>query len=154
MHIRKATKEDAATAFEIRNLAILSQCTGHYNADVLAKWTEGDVPVGFVYDFAKYGYVCVIDDRVVGVGMIDLDNGMVDAMFVRPEHFGKGLGKQMIRHLEMLARQTSCKTLKLDASLNAVDFYRTCGFTGDRQAIFHSPRGIELACVPMEKTLS
>ncbi|MCL1068648.1 GNAT family N-acetyltransferase [Shewanella olleyana] len=154
MHIRKATVDDATAAFEIRNLAILSQCTGHYNPDVLAKWTEGDVPVGFIHDFAKYGYVCVIEDSVVGVGMIDLETGMVDAMFVRPEHFGKGLGKGMLRYLEMLARQTSCKVLKLDASLNAVEFYRACGFIGEQQAIFHSPRGIELVCVPMEKILS
>ncbi|WP_299574317.1 GNAT family N-acetyltransferase [uncultured Shewanella sp.] len=153
MLIRKATMVDAKDAFEIRNLAILSQCKGHYSADVLLKWAEGDVPETFIHDFARHGFVTEIANKVVGVGMIDLNTGMVDAMFVRPESFGQGLGRKMLEHLETLAKQASCKKLMLDSSLNAADFYRNCGFEGSKQAIFHSPMGIELACIPMVKML-
>lgn len=153
MCIRKATIVDSKDAFEIRNLAILSQCKGYYSAEVLRKWTEGEVPEAFTHAFAEYGYVTEVDSKIVGVGMLDVENGMVDAMFVRPEYFGKGLGKKMISHLETQAKLAKCKTLMLDASLNAITFYRACGFEGEKQAIFHSPRGIELACVPMVKAL-
>ncbi|ARD23071.1 MULTISPECIES: GNAT family N-acetyltransferase [Shewanella] len=153
MHIRKATKDDAAVAFEIRNLAILAQCKGHYEDETLQKWTEGSLPAHFVTDFAANGYVSIMNDNIVGVGMINLTTGMVDAMFVRPEYIGQGFGKQMIQYLELQARKAQCKKLSLDASLNAVDFYRACGFEGQREAIFYSPRGIELTCLPMTKAL-
>ncbi|MCC4834590.1 GNAT family N-acetyltransferase [Shewanella sp. 1_MG-2023] len=153
MHIRKATIDDAPDAFEIRNLAILSQCKGHYSDDILTKWTDGELPTEFAHAFAKYGFVSEIENKVVGVGMLDVDNGMVDAIFVRPESFGKGLGKRMLMHLEAQARRVNCKELRLDATLNAAAFYRSCGFEGHNQSVWHSPRGIDLACIPMVKVL-
>ncbi|WP_144213933.1 GNAT family N-acetyltransferase [Shewanella donghaensis] len=153
MQIRKATIADAQTAFEIRNQAIWTQCKGHYDDDVLRVWTEGDLPQQFADVFAATGYVAIADGDIAGVGMIDVDTGMVDAMFVRPSAFGQGLGRAMLQHLESIAREAGCKKLILDASLNAVIFYRTCGFIGETQSIWHSPRGIDLACVPMEKSL-
>ncbi|UHC82082.1 hypothetical protein LS633_27470 [Pseudomonas sp. NIBR-H-19] len=41
----------------------------------------------------------------------------------------------------------------LDATLNAVDFYRRCGYIGEGSAIYQSPSGLQLACVPMVKAL-
>ena len=70
LEIRRATLEDAQTAFDIRLLAIRSQCIGAYTSE-----------------------------------------------------------------------------------LNAADFYRRCGYVGDEQAIYHSPSGLQLACIPMRKHL-
>ncbi|WP_076542909.1 GNAT family N-acetyltransferase [Shewanella sp. UCD-KL21] len=164
MQIRKAQRHDAKVAFEIRNQAILSQCKGHYDDAMLAAWTAGELPIAFTDAFSEHGYVAMVNDAVVGVGMIDVNHdavdspivttGMVDAMFVRPTAFGQGVGRAMLQQLEAVAIKAGCKKLILDASLNAADFYRACGFKGDKQSIYHSPRGLELACIPMEKIIS
>jgi hypothetical protein len=38
--------------------------------------------------------------------------------------------------------------------LNAAQFYRRRGYEGCEQSIYHSPSGLELACIPMVKRLT
>jgi hypothetical protein len=56
-------------------------------------------------------------------------------------------------YLEALARELGIEEVILDATLNAADFYRRCGYVGDEPAIYHSPSGLQLACIPMRKHL-
>lgn len=51
------------------------------------------------------------------------------------------------------AQQQAIEQVVLDATLNAVSFYRACGYVGDEQAVYRSPSGLVLACVPMVKRL-
>ncbi|MNJ70309.1 hypothetical protein D3C77_667580 [compost metagenome] len=70
-----------------------------------------------------------------------------------PGYMQQGLGKQMLAFLEALARNLGLAQVNLDATLNAAAFYRQCGYVGEATALYHSPRGIDLACVPMTKVL-
>jgi N-acetylglutamate synthase-like GNAT family acetyltransferase len=85
--------------------------------------------------------------------MLDLDNSEIGAIFVLPGFMQQGIGLKMLSHLECLARELGLKAVNLDATLNAADFYRRCGFVGDEPSIYHSPSGLQLACVPMVKRL-
>ena len=49
--------------------------------------------------------------------------------------------------------QQAIEQVVLDATLNAVSFYSACGYVGDEQAVYRSPSGLVLACVPMVKRL-
>jgi GNAT superfamily N-acetyltransferase len=89
----------------------------------------------------------------VGTGMVNLESGKVDAIFVDPAHMGAGVGKKIMSHLESLARQHGLTELHLESTLNAAPFYRSCGFRGEQVAVYNSPRGISLACIPMDKRL-
>jgi GNAT superfamily N-acetyltransferase len=151
--IRKACADDAAAAWEIRNAAILHHCPGHYPAELLAVWTDGEVTAGFVQFVESQFYVATVDDAVVGTGMIDCSTGRLDAIFVRPNMMGRSIGRQMMAFLEEIGRAAGLTTLTLDATLNAAPFYRNCGFIGDVIGQYKSPRGITLACVPMTKSL-
>ena len=151
--IRKARKDDAQEVWDVRNAAILGLCTGYYSQDDLALWTQGELTRKFTEAVEDSFYVAVIDDRVVGTGMIDLESGKLDAIFVHPSFMREGIGRQMLLFLERLARDASLTRLFLDSTLNAAAFYRTCGFVGDAVAKYQSPRGITLACIPMTKTL-
>ncbi|HET7371497.1 MAG TPA: GNAT family N-acetyltransferase [Gammaproteobacteria bacterium] len=79
--------------------------------------------------------------------------GKIDAMFVHPEFMGLGIGKRIMSYLESLAREAALSRLHLESSLNAAQFYRSCGFVGDEFAEYHSPRGISLECILMHKHL-
>jgi len=151
--IRKAEREDGAAAWAIRNAAILHQSAGHYPDEALRIWTEGAMPEAFAEEVASAFYVAVSGKRIVGTGTLQLDSGKVDAIFVHPDHMRRGVGRCMLAFLEDLAREQGLDTLHLDATLNAVPFYRACGYQGEAVSTYHSPRGIELDCIPMRKQL-
>jgi GNAT superfamily N-acetyltransferase len=151
--IRKARADDAAAAWEIRNAAILSQCKTHYPAPLLAIWTDGAITDGFIQFVVDQFYVATVNDVVVGTGTVDFNTGRLDAVFVRPDMMRQGIGKQMVSFLEGVGRAAGLKTLTLDSTLNAAEFYRSCGFVGATVGIFESPRGISLDCIPMTKKL-
>ncbi|MGI2258796.1 hypothetical protein [Shewanella sp. GXUN23E] len=62
----------------------------------------------------------------------------------------------MITFLESMAASRGFIALTLEATLNAASFYRRCGYGGEGKevdAIYHLPRGVDLPCVRMSKTL-
>jgi GNAT superfamily N-acetyltransferase len=151
--IRKATLNDAATAWDLRNTAILHHCPGFYSPDLLSSWTDGELTPQFAQAVADDFYVATIAEEVVGTGTICLTTGQIDAIFVRPDRMGHGVGKSIMAFLEEIAHGAELKKLKLNSTLNAAPFYRRCGFVGDAIGIYHSPRGFSLECVPMTKSL-
>jgi N-acetylglutamate synthase-like GNAT family acetyltransferase len=151
--IRKACADDAAAAWEIRTAAILCQCKGHYPPELLAIWTDGAMSEEFVQFVVEHFYVATVGDSVVGTGMIDCNTGRVDAIMVRPDMMRRGIGRQMMLFLEDIGRAAGLTTLMLDSTLNAAEFYRSCGFIGEKIGEYHSPRGITLDCIPMTKIL-
>ena len=151
--IRKAIESDTQVIYDLRKRAIVEKCSGSYSEEQLSLWTQGEVSEGFTQDVVSTFYVSEIDDQVIGSGKLNTETGMVDAIFVEPDFFGRGAAKQMLAFLEELAKQHVLQTLNLDSTLNAAPFYRSCGFVGDSLSTYHSPRGISLDCIPMEKQL-
>ena len=153
IQIRKAAREDAADAWRIRREAILHQCTSHYPRADLEAWTSDDLSEEFSRIVAEHFHVAVLDEQIVGTGLVDLRTGKMDAIFVSPSFMGTGIGRAMMLHLEGLALSAGLKRLHLDATLNAAPFYRSLGFQGDAVSIYQSPKGISLPCIPMVKAL-
>ncbi|ATN12237.1 GNAT family N-acetyltransferase [Pseudomonas sp. FDAARGOS_380] len=153
LEIKRATPDDAERAFEIRREAILGQCIGAYSAEQMALWTRGRASDGYGALMEKQFYMGWFNGEPVATGMLDLANHELGALFVLPVFSGRGFGKAMLAHLEHVAQQQAIEQVVLDATLNAVSFYRACGYVGDEQAVYRSPSGLVLACVPMVKRL-
>jgi GNAT superfamily N-acetyltransferase len=153
LEIKRATPEDAHAAFDIRREAIRSQCIGAYTVEQMMLWTRGKAEDGYSALMEKPFYLGWVNGEPVATGMLDLDNNEVGALFVLPEFTGRGYGKAMLDHLESVARELAIDAVVLDATLNAVSFYRACGYVGDEQAVYHSPSGLELACIAMTKRI-
>ncbi|MEN9868341.1 MAG: hypothetical protein RL748_3931 [Pseudomonadota bacterium] len=154
MLLRKAQLQDAPALWDLRIDAIRSQCAAHYPADLLQIWTAGSVSAGFSALVAEHFYLIESAGTIVASGMVNLQDGQIDAIFVAHGHFRQGYGAQMMDFLENLARTASVPQLHLNATLNAAAFYRRRGFVGDTVSQYHSPRGIVLDCVPMSKRLA
>lgn len=154
LEIKRATPHDADSAFEIRREAIRSQCIGAYTAEQMALWTRGSASDGYDTLMEKRFYLGWVEGEPVVTGMLDLDNNNeVGALFVLPGHTGRGYGKAMLDHLENVARELAIEEVVLDSTLNAASFYRACGYVGDEHAIYRSPSGLVLACIPMTKQI-
>ncbi|MBK5374024.1 GNAT family N-acetyltransferase [Pseudomonas sp. TH43] len=151
--IRRATLDDARIAFDIRRQAIRHQCIGAYSEQQMLDWTRGSAEDGYDTLMAKHFYLGCVDGEAVATGMLDLQHREIGAIFILPDFMQRGLGTRVLYFLEDLARDLGLAEVCLDATLNAVDFYRRCGYVGEGSAIYQSPSGLQLACVPMVKTL-
>ena len=151
--IRKATCNDAFDAWHIRNASVHAACAMHYPAAALSGWVDGTPTEKWASIVERDFYVAVDEGLVVGTGMLTVINGQVDAIFVRPSHMGRGIGRQMLQFLETLGSDRGVVRMRLDATLNAAPFYRRCGWSGDTVATYRTARGLELACMPMTKRL-
>ena len=151
--IRKARKDEAQVILEIRNAAISFQCIGHYSPEDFEVWANVEVTKQFIEVVENSLYVASMDGCVVGTGMVNLESGKVDLIFVHPSHMRAGIGRQIMLYLEKLALDAGLTQLNLESTLNAAEFYRAQGFVGDAVAKYVSPRGFALDCIPMTKNL-
>ncbi|PTA51225.1 N-acetyltransferase [Shewanella morhuae] len=160
--IRKATKDDAQACWDIRNAAINKGCSGFYDADDLLIWTEGELTEQFSRIVAAHFYVAEqfsVNTQlktVVGSIMLDEPYAQLEALFVAPDAMGIGVGKALLQFIETMAFNQGIAQLRLESTLNAVDFYRHSGFGGEgleEDSIYCSPRGIALECMVMYKNL-
>ena len=153
VQIERLAKDDGPAFFQLRRLAIRQGCSGYYPQSELEAWTDprtdGQLPSPLPEEF----YCARTRGTLVASALLDVSTGEVGAMFVLPEYFGRGIGTVMMRHLEAIAMTRALRALSLDATLNAVSFYRTQGFIGEALGVFRSPRGVVLDCVPMTKSL-
>jgi len=90
--------------------------------------TDADVET-YLFHRGK-GWVCLVDNLVVGFSIVDLEDNNIWALFVHPDYEGKGIGKRL--HDEMLDwyfRQTN-ETIWLgtDPNTRAAKFYRMQGW--------------------------
>jgi GNAT superfamily N-acetyltransferase len=141
LEIRRATLEDAQAAFDIRLLAIRSQCIGAYTSEQMMLWTQGAAKDGYDTLMDKHFYLGCVDGEPVATGMLDLANNEIGALFVLPGFTGRGIGKQILVYLEALARELGIEEVILDATLNAADFYRRCGYVGPSRPSIIRRRG-------------
>jgi N-acetylglutamate synthase-like GNAT family acetyltransferase len=153
LKIRRATRADAPITLEIRRLAIQQQCIGAYSTEQIQRWSEVSLSEDYQDWVARDYHLACLDEQPIASGALNPSTGAIDAMFVRPDCARQGIGQYMLEHLEVLARQAGLSRLHLDATLNAVQFYHHCGFSAGQQGVYHSPSGLQLACVPMHKAL-
>ncbi|WP_372872756.1 GNAT family N-acetyltransferase [Shewanella sp.] len=160
MEIVKAYAEDAQAIWDLRNKAILAGCKGYYDELSLARWTEGELTESFTAVVARDFYVMKDGAGVAGCIMLDVSHpalrkgeAQLEAVFVAPDMMGHGIGKRLVAFIEALALKEGINRLRLESTLNAVPFYRACGFGEEQSSLYHSPRGFSLECCRMYKNL-
>lgn len=151
--IRPATRADTQTTFDIRRAAIHAQCIGAYPREDMLTWTQGEPEPWYADLVEQHFYLACQHGEVVATIMLGPQVGELGALFVAPHAMGLGIGRRLVDHIEGLARAAGWSHLSLDATLNAAAFYRRCGFIGDAEAVYHSPSGVSLRCVPMYKSM-
>jgi len=146
--IRPLRRRDLpAVSALIRNTVLVSN-SADYGLEVIRALLEHFSPAGlralagrrriFVYERA---------DRICGV--IGLEGQAVCNLFVAPDEQGRGIGQELLAHVEALAAEEGLERLRLDSSLTAVGFYERPGYrrVGKDNA---GPLG---STVPMDKRL-
>lgn len=152
--IRPAREADLAGICEAHVRAIRETCARFYDPAEIAAWAGRLYPGVHREAIAAHDFLVAVDgERVVGFGQLDAATGEVVGCYVHPEVGRGGVASRLLAGLEARARELGLARLHLDASLNAVAFYRGAGFVGGGESRHALTGGVEIACVPMTKTL-
>ena len=96
-------------------------------------------------------FVAESDRRIIGFSRYH--GAEIEALYVHPDQAGRKVGDLLLSAIEKSAAAREIETLYLDATVNAVHFYRSAGYTviGNSMPVFDN--GVALPCVRMQKTL-
>jgi GNAT superfamily N-acetyltransferase len=146
---------DAAPIWAIHTRAIREVASSHYGPDTIAAWSGRTSPASYLVPIATLAMPVACDDdgRVLGFAELDVDAGVVKACYVDPDAAGRGVGRALMREVEAMACEAGLRSLSLDASLNAVPFYRALGWRPGEAARHPLTPGAALDCVVMTKAL-
>lgn len=127
--LRLATISDAPEILEIRIAAIRAQASPYYPAAEIEDWCASRTAETYHAAIEqKMLLVEEVNESIVAFGQLNPETAFIDAVYVSPSQFRQGLGLKILRALEAMAAGHGLKELALEASLNAVGFYRRAGY--------------------------
>lgn len=168
--IRKAVEKDKDDIYRVHTKAIQKTCSSHYSPHEVEVWVKRQNP-GRYLEFLRQGDIVIAEDqdeRVLGFGHAIPDTILkqemeeqgksraiqIKGLFVDPEHHRKGAGRSLMNHLEKTASELGAKSLTVHATLNAVEFYRKCGFDPLEFVEHRVSDEVRLQCRKMIKKLA
>jgi len=122
MEFREAILSDLETIMDVR-FSVKENVLSNPDLVTIADCED------FIFRRGK-GWVCVVDEKVVGFSIVDLVENNIWALFVRPEFAQKGIGKQLHNlMLDWYFTQTQETVwLGTDPGTRAETFYRKSGW--------------------------
>ena len=155
MHVRPARVADAAAIFAVHAAAVEGERgRGDYDDREIDGWAWRHTPEQLAARMrTRVFLVAETGDDLVAYGQLDVAGGILRSAYVVPEWQRRGVGRRMAEALLATARTNGVTTVTLDASLNAVGFYRSLGFDELDRADHPFASGASLACVRMVKRL-
>lgn len=159
VHIRPAVETDAERIIHAHFAAVHQTASDFYPREVIESWSRHPDETRYqqIRQAIEKGYelFLVAEDvsGVVGFGSIVPSLQELRALYVHPRIARRGVGANLLVHLERLAVLRRCANLQLDASVNAESFYDRHGYEVVVRGVHRLASGHEMACVKMTKTL-
>ena len=157
---RRAQPGDAEAIASAHVDSIRSIGPAFYSPDLVEAWSAGLTPDIYVQAmeggeafFIASGF---IDDEpaVLGFSSHRVDDGQHGvSVYVRGRAARHGIGTELLRLAEARARAHGAATIKIEASLPGVEFYRMNGFEELGQGRVPLKAGPSIPCVFMRKRL-
>jgi len=156
VQFRQANPDDAADVLALKQAAIESTDSAYSRKQVEA-WQPGDEALPtFKQAMESEQFVVLlaaVDGEPAGYGVLNVDEARIDAVFVRPEHAGTGLGSSLVGQIETRARMLGLTELTVVSSLNARSFYGSLGYERFESRT-RTIDGVDLEFEAMRKKLS
>jgi GNAT superfamily N-acetyltransferase len=133
--IRPLRRQDIPLVSALIQNTVLVSNSGDYDLKVIGALVDNFSHAGlrslaarrrmFVYE--RGGRIC---------GVVGLEGEAVCNLFVAPDEQGRGIGQELLEHVESMAREQGLTWLTLDSSLTAVGFYERLGYrkTGEQSS--------------------
>lgn len=150
--IRPAGLADAEALCALHKAAVRRLCLGAYTSEEIEAWLAEREPAGFRQAMTDGGETMLVAERDGAVaGFASIKGTVLFALYVDPAR-GRGAGRLLLAAVEDEVRRRGAAVLSLQATLNAVPFYRKHGFMRqDRSTVRRGGR--DLAVLDMIKVL-
>ena len=152
--IRRARQEDCQSIGNVHSAAVSGIRTDLYTPEEIQAWAVPKKPESYEeYIHSREFFVADEGEVIVGFGVLNPENTVVEPVYVSPLAGRRGIGLALLRKLEERARALGLGVLRLNASLNAVPFYKRVGYVAQEESKYRLSTGVEIACVPMVKLI-
>ena len=132
--IRPAWPDDAPRIHALHTASVRALCSGHYAVEVIEGWLANRAPAAYLAEIERGElFVAEREGRVVGFGAATA--GTVVAVYVDPGAVLHGVGRALLHYAIALARRGHEGPVRLQATLNARDFYAREGFREIERAV-------------------
>jgi N-acetylglutamate synthase-like GNAT family acetyltransferase len=101
---------------------------------------------------SKFTYVSEENNEIIGFGELE-ENGHIDCFYCHKDFQGRGIGTQLLKHIESKAKSLGLKNLFTEASITARPFFGSKGFIVVRKQEVER-RGQKFINFLMEKIIS
>lgn len=150
MHITLATKQDISKIVEIHKKCISETNAKVYDENIINNWLNLINEDNVLSQFENTTWLVIKEDNIiVGFAQYDLEDMDLYQIQIDPNYQGKGYGKELYNYIEEDFRKNNKSKILLNATLNAVPFYKNLGFKEIENISYD---GIDM--VSMEKSLN
>lgn len=159
--VRRARPADADGILAAHLDSIRSIGPGFYDAETVRAWGAHLTAALYASAMARGDemFVAIRGNRDANV-VLGFSSHRVDgrvhrtAVYIRGAAARQGVGSALFRAAEAAAIAAGATSLEIDASLAAVDFYKTLGFEETGRGTHTLSSGCSMACVFMRKNLA
>lgn len=113
--------------------SIVYCCRNDYSKEQIDYWKEHLIPDILrsinLHSENYSGLVAIENEEIAGICFLDLTDNKIKGLYVKPIFLNKKIGKKLMIEIEKLAKLKGINDLELDASINAVEFYKSIGYS-------------------------
>ena len=158
--IRDARPGDAEKLIHVHFNAVHAIVEEFYPKEVLDAWSPAPAAGRYAWmrEMIRNRSNLILVGEVAGESasfcMASRDTGFIKALYVDPRFSRQRLGKQLLLSAENQLAGLGVSRLVLNASMNAVGFYRAMGYRVGEEGSQTLSDGSEMKCCTMHKTFS
>ncbi|WP_420412828.1 GNAT family N-acetyltransferase [Roseibium sp.] len=138
---RRSTADDTQAVFDLVTASVRRLAPVPYSQEVIDTWMEGRKVEDYQPDCVQ-GLVWLAEAGYRPVGFSQGEPGEVKRLFVDANFVGLGIGASLMERALDDARSGNKKTIVIEATLNAVPFYKKWGFGEVSEGIFPGREGL------------
>jgi putative acetyltransferase len=128
IEIRPYRADDLDTVIELFKRSVREIAFMDYTPPQIKAWAQVDRDEWASARMSRPTWVAISEGEIAG--FIDLQpNGLIDMLFVHPEHQRKGVATALLARVEAEAGEAEIPTLHTYSSITAQTFFEVCGFT-------------------------
>ena len=133
IEIRKFKDKDALEVSDLIRKTLSEENSKFYPQSVI-KFMDSEFTPKFLVELSKEREFFVAIEKSNIIGSITLIKDYIGTVFVNPDYHCKGIGTKLMETIENLAKVRKIEKLRLNSSINAVDFYEKLGYKKGEQS--------------------
>ncbi|SAL13604.1 acetyltransferase [Caballeronia arvi] len=128
IEVRPYRAKDLDGVIDLFQRAVRETASADYNEAQIEAWAQADRDEWELARVSRPTWVGLVDGELAGFADL-AKNGLIDMMFVDPQHQRKSVATSLLARIEAEAEELGLTTLHTYSSVTGRPFFEYCGFT-------------------------